>query len=285
MRKVNKPKSTDKVMIHLSLKIHPVNASWRMSSVSQMVINTPPHSYLKPKIGGCERFGTLDKSANVLVCLTRCSKDLMVRVDQLCASRNIKVFCGDVYGYHGYMFSDLGQEHHYVEEKPKVVKGSNKANDGPEAKKLKVDPNETTMVKKTVSFCSLKAALEVDWTNEKAKNNLKRIPVDYFLLQVLLKFRTDKGRDPQPDSFAEDSQLLLQIRNDVLETMGLSSELLPNTFVSYCFSEMAPVCAVVGGVLGQEIVKALSQRDAPHRNFFFFDGLKGSGVVDYFGSK
>ncbi|XP_059389087.1 SUMO-activating enzyme subunit 1-like [Carassius carassius] len=219
------------------------------------------------------------------VCLTRCSKDLMVRVDQLCASRNIKVFCGDVFGYHGYMFSDLGQEHHYVEEKPKVVKGSNEANDGPEAKKPKGDPSETTMVKKTISFCSLKAALEVDWSNEKAKNNLKRIPVDYFLLQVLLKFRTDKGRDPQPDSFAEDSQLLLQIRDDVLETMGLSSELLPNTFVSYCFSEMAPVCAVVGGVLGQELVKALSQRDAPHRNFFFFDGLKGSGVVDYFGSK
>ncbi|KAK9962156.1 hypothetical protein ABG768_007534 [Culter alburnus] len=219
------------------------------------------------------------------ICLTRCSKDLMVRVDQLCASRNIKVFCGDVFGYHGYMFSDLGQEHHYVEEKPKVVKGSNEANDGPEAKKPKVDPSETTMVKKTASFCSLKAALEVDWTNEKAKSNIKRIPADYFLLQVLLKFRTDKGRDPQPDSFAEDSHLLLQIRDDVLETMGLSSELLPNTFVSYCFSEMAPVCAVVGGVLGQEIVKALSQRDAPHRNFFFFDGLKGSGVVDYFGSK
>lgn len=31
--------------------------------------------------------------------------------------------------------------------------------------------------------------------------------------------------------------------------------------------------------------QALSQRDAPHRNFFFFDGLKGSGVVDYFGPK
>lgn len=33
-------------------------------------------------------------------------------------------------------------------EKPKVVKGSGEANDGPEAKKPKVDPNETTMVKK-----------------------------------------------------------------------------------------------------------------------------------------
>ncbi|XP_051521347.1 SUMO-activating enzyme subunit 1 [Myxocyprinus asiaticus] len=219
------------------------------------------------------------------ICLTGCSKDLMVRVDQLCASRNIKIFCGDVFGYHGYMFSNLGQEHHYVEEKPKVVKASGEANDGPEAKKPKVDTNETTMVKKTVSFCSLKEALEVDWTNETAKSSLKRVPADYFLLQVLLKFRTDKGCDPQPASFAEDSSLLLQIRDDVLESLGVSSELLPNAFVSYCFSEMSPVCAVVGGVLGQEIVKALSQRDAPHRNFFFFDGLKGSGVVDYFGSK
>lgn len=25
--------------------------------------------------------------------------------------------------------------------------------------------------------------------------------------------------------------------------------------LSYCFSEMSPVCAVVGGVLGQEVVK------------------------------
>ncbi|KAL0972971.1 hypothetical protein UPYG_G00197160 [Umbra pygmaea] len=220
------------------------------------------------------------------VCLTGCSRDLMVRLDQLCSQHNIKVFCGDVFGYHGYMFSDLGREHNYVEEKPKVVKpktDDSYDNDGPTAKKLKVEVNETTMIKKTASFCSFKDALEVEWTNEKAKNSLKRTPVDYFLLQVLLKFRTDKGRDPYPESFSDDSALLRQIRDDVLEAMGLSSDLLPHDFGRHCFSELAPVCAVVGGVLGQEVVKALSQRDAPHRNFFFFDGMKGSGVVDYFG--
>lgn len=220
-----------------------------------------------------------------VVCLTCCSRDLMVRVDLLCSRRNVKVFCGDVFGYHGYVFSDLGKEHNYVEEKPKVLKPKEESNDGPEAKKPKVDPSETTMIKKTTSFCPLKEALEVDWTSEKAKGSLKRTPVDYFLLHVLLKFRTDKGRDPDPESFAADSQLLLQIRDDVLEDMGVSSELLSDNFVSYCFSEMSPVCAVVGGVLGQEVVKALSQRDAPHRNLFFFDGRKGSGVVDYFGPK
>lgn len=49
------------------------------------------------------------------VCLTGCSRDLMVRVDQLCSQHNIKVFCGDVHGYYGYMFCNLGQEHNYVE--------------------------------------------------------------------------------------------------------------------------------------------------------------------------
>uniref|UniRef100_A0A7N8Y4K6 SUMO1 activating enzyme subunit 1 n=1 Tax=Mastacembelus armatus TaxID=205130 RepID=A0A7N8Y4K6_9TELE len=216
------------------------------------------------------------------VCLTGCSRDLMVRVDQLCSQHSIKVFCGDVYGYYGYMFCNLGQEYNYVEEKPKIVKPTG-GSDGPEAKKAKVDPNETTMVKKTASFCTLKEALEVDWTSEKAKASLKRTPVDYFLLHVLLKFRTDKGRDPDPQCFAEDSQLLRQIRDDVLEALAVSGGLLNDDFISYCFSEMSPVCAVVGGVLGQEVVKALSQRDAPHRNLFFFDGRKGNGVVDYFG--
>lgn len=39
----------------------------------------------------------------------------MVRIDQLCSQHNIKVFCGDVYGYYGYMFCNLGQEHKYIE--------------------------------------------------------------------------------------------------------------------------------------------------------------------------
>ncbi|KAH0508793.1 SUMO-activating enzyme subunit 1 [Microtus ochrogaster] len=101
------------------------------------------------------------------------------------------------------------------------------------------------MVKKKVLFCPVKEALEVDWSGEKAKAALKRTAPDDFLLQELLKFRTDKGRDP---------------------------------------SLIAPVCAVVGGILAQEIVKALSQWDPPH-NFFFFDGMKGNGVVECLGPK
>lgn len=51
------------------------------------------------------------------------------------------------------------------------------------------------------------------------------------LSPVLLKFRTDKGRDPLPESYAEDSELLLQIRNEVLDSLGVSADLLPVDFV------------------------------------------------------
>ncbi|KAM4641558.1 SUMO-activating enzyme subunit 1 [Discoglossus pictus] len=218
------------------------------------------------------------------VCLTCCPRDLLVKVDQICHKHGIKFFTGDVFGYHGYMFANLG-DHEFVEEKTKVTKASPEVEDGPESKKAKIDATETTMVKKKVQFCQLKSALEIDWTSDKAKTTLKKTSSDYFLLQVIMKFRTDKGRDPQPGTYREDSELLLQIRNDLLDSLGVSPDLLSEDFASYCFSEMAPVCAVVGGVLAQEVVKALSQRDPPHNNFFFFDGMKSNGIVDCLGAR
>ncbi|NXO02318.1 SAE1 enzyme, partial [Rhinopomastus cyanomelas] len=116
------------------------------------------------------------------VCLTGCSQDLMVQTDQLCHRRGIKFFTGDVFGYHGYCFADLGQ-HDFVEEKPKVAKPSPSVEDGPDAKKAKLDSSETTMVKKRVEFCRLGDALAVDWRGPKAAAALKRTAPDYFLLQ------------------------------------------------------------------------------------------------------
>ncbi|XP_069764034.1 SUMO-activating enzyme subunit 1 [Narcine bancroftii] len=217
------------------------------------------------------------------VCLTCCPRDVMIQIDQFCRTNNIKFFAGDIFGYHGYMFADLG-EHEFVEEKQKVVKLEPGEEEGSKAKKVKIDPNETIMIKKTVNFCHLKEALEVDWSNEKA-SSLKRTPSDYFLLQVLLKFRSVNARDPSPDSYGDDSSLLLQLRDHLLDSLGVKSHLLTDEFTSSCFSELAPVCAVVGGVLSQEIVKALSRRDPPHNNFFFFDGLKSNGIVDCIGPK
>ncbi|XP_007433858.1 SUMO-activating enzyme subunit 1 [Python bivittatus] len=213
-----------------------------------------------------------------VVCLTCCTQEVLLKVDQICNKYGIKFFTGDVFGYHGYMFANLG-EHEFVEEKTKATKASQEGQGGSDPKKAKLDLAETTLVKKHIHFCLLKDALTLSWSTEGAKTALKRTAPDYFLLQVLLKFRTEKGRDPSPQSYMDDAEVLRQMRTDVLASLGVGTDLIADDFAS-CFSEMAPVCAVVGGVLSQEAVKALSQRDPPLNNFFFFNGIKGSGVVE-----
>jgi len=46
---------------------------------------------------------------------------------------------------------------------------------------------------------------------------------------------------------------------------------------------LSPVCAITGGILAQEVIKAVSQRDVPHNNFFLYNGLETSGMVDRIG--
>jgi ubiquitin-like 1-activating enzyme E1 A len=51
------------------------------------------------------------------------------------------------------------------------------------------------------------------------------------------------------------------------------------TAVTTAIHEFASVCAVVGGMVAQDILKALGVREAPLANFFTFDGNTGAGNV------
>ena len=52
----------------------------------------------------------------------------------------------------------------------------------------------------------------------------------------------------------------------------------------FVFGELSPAAAVLGGVLAQEIIKAVSHKDVPIRNHFFFNGASDrAGVVEAIG--
>jgi hypothetical protein len=52
----------------------------------------------------------------------------------------------------------------------------------------------------------------------------------------------------------------------------------------YVFAELSPACAIVGGVMAQEIIKAVSQKESPHNNMFFLNPTKNVGFVDCIGN-
>ncbi len=43
--------------------------------------------------------------------------------------------------------------------------------------------------------------------------------------------------------------------------------------------DFSPVAAILGGMLGQELVKVISKKDEPIHNFFVFNGADSQGVI------
>ena len=49
------------------------------------------------------------------------------------------------------------------------------------------------------------------------------------------------------------------------------------------YAELSPVAAIVGGVLAQEVIKAVSKKDQPQNNFFLYNPVESSGSVEAVG--
>ena len=49
-----------------------------------------------------------------IVCATCCTTEQQLRINSICHEAGIRFYSGDVFGYYGYMFADLGN-HEYAE--------------------------------------------------------------------------------------------------------------------------------------------------------------------------
>jgi ubiquitin-like 1-activating enzyme E1 A len=49
------------------------------------------------------------------------------------------------------------------------------------------------------------------------------------------------------------------------------------TLASTSASEFMPVCAIIGGVMGQDVLNTLGGREPPVVNLFVYNGTTGSG--------
>ncbi|ESO93718.1 hypothetical protein LOTGIDRAFT_182121 [Lottia gigantea] len=222
-----------------------------------------------------------------VICATCCQPSLLTKLDNLCAENNIKFFAGDIFGYYGFMFSDLGK-HEYAEEIPKLNQKSDKQDEEgsgePSVKKAKKDETETVVIKKEEIFSTFQSALDVDWTVTTNQSKINRTPNTHYITLAILNFMEEHKRRPLLTSVENDVKALCECRTKIMEKNKLTDKKFPVDFTEYCFSELSPVCAIVGGVLGQEIIKAVSQRDPPHNNFFFYNGVEGTGMVDKIGN-
>ena len=102
-------------------------------------------------------------------------------------------------------------------------------------------------------------------------------------LQILLEFQSREGCSPRAEHREDDLKLLTSLKDSIESKFGLPAGKIPAEALPLLFSELSPVAAIVGGVLGQEVIKVISNKDAPHNNFFLYNPLESCGVVETIG--
>uniref|UniRef100_A0A1L8DU39 SUMO-activating enzyme subunit 1 n=1 Tax=Nyssomyia neivai TaxID=330878 RepID=A0A1L8DU39_9DIPT len=193
----------------------------------------------------------------------------MIRINNACRMKGVKFFGTDVWGMFGYSFADL-QEHNFIEDvfKHKII--------SKEDEKVKTEL-VAVPTKKTLLFPPLQDVFEYDCRKREYLKTVKRKGFALMMFMILHRFREEHKRDPCFKKVPEDRAILLQYRDEI------APEIIPDTAFIHLYSQISPAAAIVGGVVGQEVIKSVSQKEAPHHNLFFFDPERGDGYIETIG--
>ena len=108
-------------------------------------------------------------------------------------------------------------------------------------------------------------------------SKLDRLGPLHLGFRSLQQFRNSHGRLPHPGS-ATDAETVYRTALSLNSSLSFKAENLPEhegllRRLAMCARGIvSPVCGVIGGIVGQEVIKACSAKFTPIRQWFYFDG-------------
>mmetsp|Transcript_61223 Transcript_61223/g.147355 ORF Transcript_61223/g.147355 Transcript_61223/m.147355 type:complete len:337 (-) Transcript_61223:381-1391(-) len=215
--------------------------------------------------GGPSSLTDVTIKAYHVVCLSGATNTERLRVDALCRKHSVSFFSADSFGLFASVFIDLGKHSYTVEIK-------SKADDA--TQQTKVEQHELV-------YPSLEEAGKADWT--KIQLPTKRVnPVFYAVQAVQHAHDALGGRFPgegDAEALAGAKKRLCALHS-VEE--GVFDEGLVSMVAAQGGGDLNAVCSMVGGLVADNILKAISCKEEPVANHFVFDGRNGSGTVNLF---
>ncbi|KAG5379925.1 hypothetical protein IGI04_023592 [Brassica rapa subsp. trilocularis] len=96
-------------------------------------------------------------------------------------------------------------------------------------------------------------------------------------ISVIEVFEESEGRKHGECSLL-DLATVLEFKKKLCEANSVSESHVPDSLLERLISgtiEFPPACAIVGGILAQEVIKAVSGKGDPVKNFFYYDAQDG----------
>jgi ubiquitin-like 1-activating enzyme E1 A len=179
-------------------------------------------------------------------------------LSKLATTNGSQFFVGDCFGFCGAAMMDLGPTLEYRPEQGKQL----------------LDPI------KVKDYVPLEQIVQVPL--HQATNRFHKSPPPVWIqYRCLLEYQQKKGTWPSSVSADDDNdgdtfdETIMQDflkEQQVTPTMMTSEEL--QTLAKVGMAQVAPVCAVLGGMLGNEIIKVISGKGEPANNTILLDGNK-----------
>lgn len=194
---------------------------------------------------------------------------------------NRQFYAAASHGFYGYIFCDL-IEHDYVLQRDKSnvdtkIGEETRTRSVIDVKTKQEGDKKIEVVTKrelysTWDLASETSLLPQDYRN--SKRRLRAVTPALSCFRALWRFQAEQNRNPGPnrsdlESFTKNATLNHQLLS--LPTETLKSEFL-RSFLQNIGSEIAPVTAILGGQLAQDVINVLGASQPPIQNMVIFDG-------------
>ncbi|CAL8094963.1 unnamed protein product [Calicophoron daubneyi] len=180
-----------------------------------------------------------------------------------------QLICAATVAAFGFSFTDCSVHEFVVEDLAKNKRGHLNASN-----KVPKSTPGSVLTRKVVSYPSLVKGLELNWSSLNVQLLPKHVPKGFFLVQVL--------RRCMPTDLPLTVDHLQKVWKEVAKSLAVDEGLLVEDDLRCCCVPAVPaVNAILGGVVAQEIVRAITRKGAPHGNWSFIDGLRCSVTTEW----
>lgn len=214
----------------------------------------------------------LEKRFSV-VCVVDCCTDVEKEVAVACRNLGVPFFCGRALGPVGYFYVDLGAQFEFTVDVTDDLSRETAANSGCGTP---ISRSRTAVA----NYISYSDAIAAKWGNEP-----RRSDCGWHVACCIRQFEVEIGRLPGQDADTDAAKMasIYQRLQNEKEPSRVNTDLVDCAArtASCC---LPPVSAVVGGMWSREAIKALSRKDEPLNNFFFFSVYSSEGCVERIGS-
>lgn len=132
-----------------------------------------------------------------------------------------------------------------------------------------------------LQYPSFEEAVSVSWSTLP-----RRVSKLYLAMRVIENFEDTEKRNPGETTIT-DLPSVLKLKKELCDARSFNESQIPDTLLERLLIgniEHPAVSAILGGILGQEVIKVISGKGDPLKNFFFYDAMDGKGVIEDIGS-